>query len=884
MYPAPLLSTKFHIPPQREDFVPRPHLIERLNAGLNGKLILVSAPAGFGKSSLLGAWDKQASLPFAWVSLDDEDNAPTRFLSYLIATLQKIDANIGAALLPALQSLQPPAPLSTLPYLINDIHSSDEIILVLDDYHVIKSQAVHNILAYLLQHLPPNLHLVIATRADPPLPLARLRGRQQLIELRTNDLRFSDEEADQFFNSALYTESLSFQDIAALNARTEGWITGMQMAMLSMQGLDDKRQFISSFTGSNRYILDYLLEEVLDHQTEELCSFLLKTSILDQLSAGLCTTITGEINSQELLEKVERTNLFLIHLDDQREWFRYHHLFADLLHQCLIRKMPEIIPELHQLASIWYEENGFLGEAIDQALAIEDCKRTVRLLKQYIRSIWEYGDQTRLTRWLASLPEEEICKQSTLLAHHAFALCFSGQFEAAEAQLLLAEKYTQPEDSLFQGMAATVRAFYSLYSNEIELAAEYANQALEQLPEAWHIWRALALSIYGDVRAYHGHVPTCEKVWTAGLNEAQRAGSTFFELWISAKLVFTQRRLGKLRQAAKTFESQTQRAFKAGYNEMAIAGGLYSVYGDVLVEWNQVDEAIEQIRRGLSLSERQNYMAGVAWSSIAMINAHYARGGGEAAGKAIHQLEERLRTQKLPAWTNNWLTAWQVRLLLDRGELERASLILEARNITLNGKFSYPNEVEYLALARQLIVKENFIAAENLLSRLDEHLMTMGWTDKLIEARILKAISGQRQGKMEEALGLFAGILEIAQPEGYKRIFLNEGSPMAQLLYKAAKAGIFPEYASYLLTTFPSQTESDAPSSKVQKTLIDPISPREMEVLHQLTAGSTNQEIALILHIAPGTVKNHLKKIYGKLGVHNRTQAASRARTLGLLK
>jgi LuxR family maltose regulon positive regulatory protein len=396
------------------------------------------------------------------------------------------------------------------------------------------------------------------------------------------------------------------------------------------------------------------------------------------------------------------------------------------------------------------------------------------------------------------------------------------------------------------------------------------------------MWRSLALSIHGDVNAFYGHVPTCEEIWGSALCEAEKTGNIFFALLASAKVIVAQKRLGWLRQAARTFEEQTRRAIEDGYTQMSVAGALYAVYGDILLEWNRVEEAIEHIQRGLNLSERQNYAAGVAWSCISTIQAHFSEGDLIKVEAALRQLEMRIQKNTLPVWTMNWFTAWQVRLSILGGSLDEAGRVLQNRGISLDGEFAYPNEVEYLALARLLIARGDFLAAESLLTRLHAHLNTKGWVDKIIEVQILQALIYQEQGDEDEALALLADLLPMTEAEGYTRVYLNEGPPMAQLLYKELAANITPEYTSRLLAAFPT-CETKSPSLNAQAGLVEPLSPRELEVLAQLSEGFTNQEVALALHIALGTVKNHVKNIYSKLNVHSRTQAVARARDLGLL-
>lgn len=876
-----LLTTKLFRPTSQSALVSRPHLFAQLDEGKKNKVILVSAPAGFGKTTLISTWVKQSNMPVAWLSLDDTDNAPTVFLTYLIAALQTIHPDMGKTILPALRSPQPSAPRSVLARLISDIANQSEILLVLDDYHLITSQAVHDILNQIIQHMPPNLHLVLATRTDPPLALPRLRGRQQLTELRTANLRFSLEETEHLLNH-VKALNLPDKDIAALNLRTEGWITGLQMAVLSMQNRQDIHQFIESFTGSNRFILDYLLEEVLNHQPENIQDFLLKTSVLTKLSGDLCNAVSGDSNSQNILEELERANLFIIPLDDKRHWFRYHHLFADLLRQRLGLNAPDSIPALHIRASRWYETNNDLGSAIEHALAAKEYERIIHLLKEYIQSIWEHGDQTRLSKWLAALPQYVIQDHPVILAHHAFALCFSGQHQEAEAQLQLVEKAIGTDSKPFSSMAATVRAFYSLYNNNIPVAANYANEALANLPADQHMWRALALSVQGDIHAFRGHVPTCEKIWRAALQEAEIAGCTFFVLWDSAKLIVAQKRLGKLNEADQTFTRQIQRAAQEGYTQVSFPGSLYAVWGDVLLEWDRVDEAVTNMERGLSLSESQNYSAGIAWSSLSLIAARFIQQDAAGAEKAVHQLEKQLEHQKLPDWTMNWLTAWKARICIAQGNLSKCKQILQERGIVQNGSFGYPSEVEYLALVRLLIATGELSEAQMLLSRLQSQLENMGWVDKLIQAKLLQALILMQQGEDTEAINLLNSVLPLTEREGYLRVFLNEGPSMARLLYKTLQTNISPQYIGKLLAAFPlAEPQPDSPAPQI--TLIEPISPRELDVLAQIASGASNQEIAASLHIALGTVKNHIKNIYAKLNVHSRTQALNKAKNLGLI-
>ncbi|MBI9043127.1 MAG: hypothetical protein JEZ06_01505 [Anaerolineaceae bacterium] len=881
------MVTKLHIPAPRSDLVERKRLFERLDESCKGKVTLISAPAGFGKSTLLSAWIKQHSKNVAWVSLDEEDNRSSRFLIYFIAAFQKNSPHFGEVILQTLYTPQPPTTDTALSYLINEISSLPETILVLDDYHIIKSPAVHEILICLLRHMPENLHLVLATRSDPPLPLPLLRGQQHLTELRTMDLRFTLSETIEFFDQKK-TFKLERPDVKVLNRHTEGWVTGLQMAALSMQKRSDIKTFIKNFAGSNRFILDYLLEEVLEQQTEEIQCFLKKTSILAKLNNNLCQAVTGKEDCQQILERLERGNLFLLSLDDHREWFRYHHLFADLLRQRLVLETPDSLPELHSKAGEWYSKNNDLGSAIDHFIIATDYEKVIKLIYRYLESMWQYGDQIQLSHWLTSLPSDILCDHPEILAHFAFGLCFAGNYSEAENQLKRAEE-CRIYQGQFRGMAAIVWAFIALYRNQIEAAEDFAETALKNIPDSNHLWRSLAFSIRGDVDAFNGYVPTCEKVWTSALREAEKGDSIFFAMLASAKLIVSQKRLGQLHKAANTFVRQISWAKERGFSKIATAGAMYTVYGDVLLQWGKVDEAKEYMQSGLSLSEKQQYMAGIAWSSLSLIHLFFVQKNFQGMGEALKVLEQRIDKGTLPEWTNNWFSAWKARLYIIQGDFEGAELLFRNRGINIEGEFGYPNEVEYLSFARLLMAKDkqypnrNWLSkAQGLLQRLYIHLQEAGWVDKRIETLVLLACNFQEQGELQQALECLKEVFTLTESENYLSVFTDEGSSMASLLYKAMQENIYEAYAGRLLAAF-SINEAFSIKSKSENSLIETLSVREFQVLEQLANGASNQEIAFQLHIALGTVKNHLKNIYGKLLVNNRTQAAARARELNLL-
>ena len=529
---TPILATKLYIPPPRPRVVPRPRLIARLDAGLDGKLTLISAAAGCGKTTLVSAWVTGCGLPTAWLSLDEGDSDSARFLTYLIAALQTVAPAVGQGALAALQAPQPPPPEAILTAVLNDLAAlPDGLLLVLDDYHAVDAPAVDQALAFLLQNLPPQLHLVIATREDPSLPLARLRARGQLTELRAADLRFTPDEAAEFLNQVMGL-NLAAEDVVMLETRTEGWIAGLQLAALSMQGRTDAAAFIRTFTGSHRFVLDYLVEEVLLRQPERVRSFLLQTSILDRLSGPLCDAVTVQEGSGDVLEELDRGNLFVVPLDDSRQWVRYHHLFAEVLQARLLRELPDRAPVLHRRASEWYERNALPSAAIRHALAAQDFERAARLIEMETSMLRDASQEALWKSWVQALPAEQVRARPVLIVYYALAL-LPAELDAAEARLQDAERWLQPAAGLrersavaadeadpatgggergqSQGMVVVnqeefrslpgtisiVRAYRAGALGDLPGALRYARQALDLLPASDRFWRGAAAALLG---------------------------------------------------------------------------------------------------------------------------------------------------------------------------------------------------------------------------------------------------------------------------------------------------------------------------------------------------------------------------------------------------
>jgi len=907
---TPLLTTKLYIPPVRPELVLRPRLIERLNAGLRRKLTLISAPAGFGKTTLLSEWAGGCERPVAWVSLDEGDNDLVHFFAYLIAALQRIEESIGRGILDALRSPQPPPAEEILTAFINQIDPISKcFVLILDDYHVIQAQPIHDTLTFLLEHLPPNLHLVIGTRADPPLPLARLRGRGQLGELRQSDLSFSIEEASTFLNQVMGL-ALSVQDTVALTSRTEGWIASLQMAALSIQGRPDVSGFIKAFTGSRRLILDYLVEEVLDGLPSAVQDFLLKTSILERMTGPLCDAVTGGQDGHAVLAQLERANLFLIPLDDELRWYRYHHLFADLLRVRLAQTQSSQVPVLHHRASQWYEhharslgqfseENEWMVMAIDHALAGGDLKRAVLLIGEQAGGMLARGEHTTLLGWLKVLPDELVRSEPHLCVYYAAVLFASGQLDRAELYLQAAERVpgslagaktvvgdsslTCGFDSVgLQGIVAVIHAYSAFLEGDALSVIRFSDRALEILSQENTSWYSLASISLGNAYALQGELVAASQAHKEALRSSKAGGHTFSALISSLRLASDLRILGQLHQTAEICRQGVQLANESGLAQTARAGGLFAVWGDVLREWNDLDSALDKVKKSCELCEQQGHEGLCATAYAILLRVAFARRDWTVVRQATRELERLVLAPGVPVWIEDWLVAWKARLWITRGRWQAAAQFLEGRGLSADDRVSFQREFLYRTLARVLILQGKLDKALELLARLLKMVEAVGAMSYVIEILALQAVTLWTQGKVGKALTILERLLFLAEPEGFVRVFLDEGNPMARLLYEAAARGIAQEYVGQLLASFAS-SESLLASRKPGPEMVEPLSDRELEVLQHVAEGLSNREIALKLCIAHGTVKNHLQNIYGKLQVHNRTQAVARSREWGLL-
>lgn len=905
-----LLATKLYIPAPRPNRVPRPRLTERMERGSAGPLTLVSAPAGFGKSTLLSEWAHSGHRQVAWVSLDEGENDPIRFLCYVATALQRLFPELAPGLgedaLVALRQMQTPSMELLEPVLtglLNEVHALDQdVVLVLDDYHVIESPAVHQIVQFVLDRLPPRLHLVIATRIDPPLPLSRLRARGQLTEIRAQDLRFTPQEAADFLNHAMGL-SLPASSVDALEERTEGWAVGLQMAALSLQGREDVRGFIQHFTGSHRYVLDYLTDEVLSRQTEGLRDFLLRTAILNRLSGPLCDAVTGRQDGQAVLEELEAANLFLIPLDDTRTWYRYHHLFGTLLRHQLERKEGKAgMAILHERASDWLGANGHPEDALEHALAAGAHDRAVELVSQHALPRLMRGDAGTVLRWIQSLPPEWVRSRPWLRLVYTWALMATFQVPAAEEQVRELERDLEREpDPELVGHVETLRGLITRLGGDTEGALALYRRAEEHLPEDDLISRSILAMEQGFTSLLAGDFSAAAEAFQKAAAASHGSEHTLVVLMAQgyqAEIKITQ---GKLREAVEIARRSLRLASEAvppGEPVSPAASMAYAVLAEVEREWNDLGAAMEHAGRAVELGRRGGLADGLLGGSLTQMRVLTAHGDFPGAFEALERAEEVVRRIGQPRWLEV-IEAFRARLHLRRHRVQgdpgalKAALRwardsgvlagwLERREVPLLEDFR--PDVAALTLARVLRAEGNGEEALALLTELRSRSEAAGWYRTVIEACCIEASIRQEKEDRDGALEALRRALALAEPEGFVRIFTGEGPALAALVEPAAPGTVS---SRRLLTAFGLEASEAAPAPPPSPAhpapAADLLSDREVEVLRLIATGLSNAETGRKLFIAPSTVKKHLENIYDKLGTRSRTQTIARAREIGVL-
>lgn len=891
----PLIRTKLYSPFIRQNLVARPYIQEHILQGLRGPLTLIIAPAGFGKTTLAVSAVACCGMPVVWLSLDASDNQTGRFLSYVIAAFQTVDPTIGNESVQLMSGMQQALPVAVLTSLINDLNATArEMVLVLDDYQFISSQAVHEHVLFLIEHCPSNLHLLIATRSDPPLPLARLRMRGQMVELRTADLRFTPDEAAQFLNEIMLLH-LDAESVLMLEQRTEGWIAGLQMAALSMRDREDTYEFVKGFSGTHRYILDYLLEEILNRQSPEVQRFLLYTSILERLTAPLCDVLlesevshseeTSDLRSTASLEYLDRENLFLISLDDARLWFRYHHLFADLLRARLHQVRPDLPPLLHIRASAWFEQNGFITEAIQHLLAINKFSQAADLIERYGPVYWVRNDLS-VVQMADHLPHGLLVAHPKIGLYRAWLLINQGAIEKVLPLLndmgqQLANPDSEPAPNWIRTFVQLTLAFLMPPPSDPELDPLPDSQLLDEIPVDEPVLRDAADILYGMALERRGETDRATEVALQCIarEKARHKKPAIPTLipFLTTSYMFQ----GRLHEVAALCREYLNPIKEKGLR-ISTAGNLDILLGVVLYEWNCIEESEKYIRDGLQANEPWGNIMTDAFGLLALTHVLQAKGDYAAAMQIVEKFEARLQQESRPLEFREPFYTLRVQVQLASGDLETVGIW--ADQVPKSEDFQLHPQHYQLILARIRLLQGRHAEAERLLTMDLSGKSAGNRVTRQIETDLLLAAAIAGQQRMSDALELIDSCLALAEPEGYIQVFLDVGEPVRELLaaYIRFKNPAHGAYAQKLLVAFSPASQAEAMHPQ-QTGLIDPLSQRELEVLHLMSQGKTNPEIAQHLIIARGTVKAHTASIYRKLDATNRTAAVARARQLGIL-
>jgi LuxR family maltose regulon positive regulatory protein len=914
---TPILATKLYIPPRRPNVVLRSQLLERLNADLHRKLTLISAPAGFGKTTLLSEWIAGCGRPAAWLSLDRGDDDVARFLTYLVAAVQTIAPRIGAGVMGALQSPQPPPAEAILTTLLNEIAAiPNPFVLVLDDYHVVDSRAVDDALRFLLEHLPPQMHLAITTREDPQLPLARLRVRGQLTELRAADLRFTPAEAAEFLTEVMGLH-LTAADITALEERTEGWIAGLQLAALSMQGRQDVSGFIRAFAGDHRYIVDYLVGEVLDRQSEPVRHFLLQTSILDRLNGPLCDAVTGQEGGSARLEALHCGNLFVVPLDDRRQWYRYHHLFAEVLAAHLRVEQPALVALLHRHASAWHEQHGAIADAVRHALAAADFEQAARLVELAAPAMLRSRQEAALLGWFTALPDAMVRYRPVLSAVYASALLSNGELDGVEDRLRDAERWLEPKGEVhtrphgdgprsaamvvvdaeafrrLPGAIAVSRAGQALALGDVRQTVTYAQQARDLVPMDDQLNRGAVASILGLAAWTSGDLEAAHRSYADGMAHLHMAGNIADTIAGAITLADLRIAQGRLNEAMRTYEHGLQRATEQQRHPEGAPGSRPPLRGaaDMHVgmselhrERNALDAARQHLLSSMELGEHNGFPQHPYRRRVAMARIRQVEGDLHAALDLLDEAERRYKSDFSP--NVRPIAALKARVWLAQGRLDEARDWAREHGLSAHDGLSYLHEYEHITLARLLLVQyqrdhedRSLDEALRLLDRLLRVAEAGERTGSVIEILVVQALAHQTHGDILAALVSLQRALTLGEPEGYVRIFVDEGSPMIALLQAAFNRGIDLSYIRRLLAAF----DMTAGRTPVKQDVNVPLSDRELEVLRLLRTYLSGPDIARELMVSLNTLRTHIKNIYSKLGVNSRQDAVRRAEELDLV-
>lgn len=879
-----LLPTKYFLPSIPSGYIARPELFQQLDGSRAHLLTLVSAPAGAGKTTSISAWAHSAHDKgelIGWLALDEKDNNASLFISYLIASLEE-GGVVMDAVDPSPGSLGHTQEQTTPDELIQGILPlNKEIILILDDYHLVQNAQVHSTLAYLLEHAPTHLHFILITRSDPPLPLARLRVAGQLLEVRMDQLRFSEPEAAQFLKQASGLQ-LSAEDVFILNRRTEGWIAGLQMAAISLRGRTDPQDFVNAFAGSHRYIFDYLLEQVLSRQSPEVNEFLLQTSVLERFTASLCDAVTGKVGTaQTLLNSLERANLFLVPLDEERGWYRYHHLFSDLLRLILERNHPGLAPQLHRQACQWYQQQGILPEALQHALAAGDSELAASIVSENVLALVDHAEILPILSQIEAIPKESHQSYPWLELAHAWGLAYTGQNNKAGLLLDRAEAHLQgvgvEKRDKASGHIAAVRGYLAWTGgDQTEEAVALSEKAARLLPEEDTAVRALNLTTLGNALIQSSDDPRSIQVLEQALHLAQQAGNVHVGMLAASGLAYSCMLLGRWQQARQLCEDSIrlaethQRQF---FQPLTTSASAYAMYSRYWLENGEFKEALHLARKGAALSHLWGQVDTIMMCSQYLVYALSFSGLLDEASQAIR--EARQIASQGPAWHMRTVDYVELQIALDSDQQEPGQLGQTLRRI--QGTYAQmPALIKVRVLLKQNLPNE----ALSLLERED----TAGYGHyRQIWYWIEKALAFHQKNDLPQACSSILKAIALAEKDNLQVHFLREGAYMEQLLRHARNRAGSPVFINRLIAVFEARKGLSPMATPVKDPLIESLSERESEVLGYLNSYLSTPEIAQVLVVSTNTVRTHIKNIYNKLGVHGRSAAIRRARELALL-
>lgn len=895
-----MLLPKLYIPSPKKNLIQRLNLFNRLNEGLSRKLILVSAPAGFGKTTLISDWINQYKIPTAWLSLDKGDSDPVEFLSYIISGIQTIRPEFGQSAMMLLKSPDKPNYKSITNLILNDMHQiSQNILLVLDDFHSTDTSEITKIVSDLLERIPDKIHIVISTRSDPALLLAKLRSQQQLVEIRLSDLGFSANDIYALFTKKLRID-ISLDDAFSLESKTEGWIAGLQLTALSIQDRKDVSGFIKNLKGDNRYIMDYLIEEVLKIQSDDIKEFLLQTSILEKFSASLCNAILNRSESQIIIEKLEKNNLFVIPLDTERKWYRYHHLFADLLKQRLLVKDKSFVENLHKKAIKWFEEHKMYDLAIEHTLVIKDYVKSIQLLERVVENMWQNGLHSAISSYGELIPHDQIKLNPEFCLYYSWILINNGDIQKAEPLLKFAEKITnekirdkktekQELENYIKLQGKIAVAFTHLISNlqKPDIILDYCQIAFQKLDKEDNLWLGWAWNSKGSAELNKGSVREGIDSLIAALEYAKKSGNLYLISSVASSLSYHESIFGRYKSAYNRCTELLAFMNEKGYSEIAKAewtyAGLFTRMSVTECLWADFDKALESVETAYKLCKNeknitQKIIALLAYSYI--LHAHEDKTG---AMSKLNELEGVLKQFQISPYIITTYVGWKIYLLIESSQLDKANDFVKECGLEINGPISYQNDHSYLNFARLLIVQHQFDTATSILSKIFELASASGRTETLVQVEILYALLNIMTGAKEKAIRNLLAAMEYAADEDLLNYFLFDLPATNKLLdavYKiqaTTKTKIPDSFIDKLKYAI------NKKQNRIKNYANFELSERELETLKLIAQNLTNPEIADKLFISVNTVKTHLKNIYLKLDVDSRSKAITKAKEVQLL-